>query len=510
MSKPGLLPTDLRSRCGIHLGWGLAPALLGAALVLLHPPELAAQAGATTGVIRGTVLDPAGYPLAGATVSVQHRETDLLTSVETTPSGTFVRTLLPPGTYDLTVTSGIPGFSSERIEGVALRVGEMVDLAVELRVVDHRDHHGGQRSAADAGHRGCHEFAAHARRRRVRAAQQRPEFREHDPAHAGGVSLPRAGRRRAEHQRPARHLQQLHRGRCGLQQPVLRGTARRAAAGVHVQSGRHRGTGSGQSGCDRRVRPLGGRLCQRDHQVGHQRTGRHGPLFRAMGRHRGPVSRGARRRPSRLQPQSDRRDAGRPACAGPGVLLPGLRPAGGGRDQAGDATRLRSGQPAETGGLPAVTVAGLVRRRIRSHQPHRRRTRPAGQAGPEHRRPAPGVGQVQLHLVGAGERHVRRRFLGRIGERDRGGPLARRQRQPSLAAVQRAVQRTPRSGRARRPASPISGTADPRRELAGTAAVRCDRRPALSGYRDGLRGRIPDRACRSSCRSIRRSTRASR
>ena len=135
MSKPGFLPTNLRSRCGIHLGWGLAPALLGAALVLLHPPELAAQAGATTGVIRGTVLDPTGYPLAGATVSVQHWETDLLTSVETTPSGTFVRTLLPPGTYDLTVTSGIPGFSSERIEGLALRVGEMVDLAVELRVV---------------------------------------------------------------------------------------------------------------------------------------------------------------------------------------------------------------------------------------------------------------------------------------------------------------------------------------------------------------------------------------
>ena len=135
MSKPGFLPTDLRSRCGIHLGRGLAPALLGAVLVLLHPPELAAQAGATTGAIRGTVLDPAGDPLAGATVSVQHWETDLLTSVKTTPSGTFVRTLLPPGAYDLTVTSGIPGFSSERIEGVALRVGEMVDLTVELRVV---------------------------------------------------------------------------------------------------------------------------------------------------------------------------------------------------------------------------------------------------------------------------------------------------------------------------------------------------------------------------------------
>ena len=59
----------------------------------------------------------------------------MLTSVETSSAGTFVRTLLPPGTYDLTFTAPLPGFSTERIEGVVLRVGGTLDLTVKLRIV---------------------------------------------------------------------------------------------------------------------------------------------------------------------------------------------------------------------------------------------------------------------------------------------------------------------------------------------------------------------------------------
>ena len=113
----------------------LTVVLLAAALINLTAPEIGAQAGTTTGVIRGTVRDPLGDPVAGAVVIVQHRETDLLTTVETASSGTFVRALLPPGTYDLTVAAATAGFGTERIEGARLRVGEMLDLAVALRVV---------------------------------------------------------------------------------------------------------------------------------------------------------------------------------------------------------------------------------------------------------------------------------------------------------------------------------------------------------------------------------------
>ena len=114
---------------------GVAVAALLAALPHLGAAELAAQAGATTGVIRGTVRDPTGGALAGAVIVIQHRETDLLTTVETTSSGTFARSLLPPGTYDLTVAPATAGFGTERIEGATLRVGGALDLALVLRIV---------------------------------------------------------------------------------------------------------------------------------------------------------------------------------------------------------------------------------------------------------------------------------------------------------------------------------------------------------------------------------------
>ena len=80
------------------------------------------------------VRDPIGQPVPGAVLIILHRETDLQTIVETTPAGAFVRTLLPPGTYDLTVTAD-GGYGVERLEGAALRVGETLDLAIDLRVV---------------------------------------------------------------------------------------------------------------------------------------------------------------------------------------------------------------------------------------------------------------------------------------------------------------------------------------------------------------------------------------
>ena len=122
-------------RVPLRLVITIAAALLAAALVHQNVPEVAAQTGTTTGIIRGTVRDPLGDPVAGAVVALQHRETDFLTTVETSSSGAFVRTLLPPGTYDLTVKVATSGFSTERIEGASLRVGEMLDLAVALKIV---------------------------------------------------------------------------------------------------------------------------------------------------------------------------------------------------------------------------------------------------------------------------------------------------------------------------------------------------------------------------------------
>ena len=126
---PGSRRSALRRRRTV------AVAVLFAALCHAGAAELAAQAGATTGIIRGSVRDPTGGALPGAVVVIQHRETDLLTTVEATPAGTFARTLLPPGTYDLTVAPAAGGFGTERIEGAVLRVGGALDIDVVLRVV---------------------------------------------------------------------------------------------------------------------------------------------------------------------------------------------------------------------------------------------------------------------------------------------------------------------------------------------------------------------------------------
>ena len=112
----------------------LARFLLPLALGCLHAPNLAAQAGTTTGVIRGEVSDPLGNPVPDAAIVIQHRGTDLVTTVETSREGKFVRNLLAPGTYDLTVTAA-GGFGTERIEGAILRVGEVLHFHLDLRIV---------------------------------------------------------------------------------------------------------------------------------------------------------------------------------------------------------------------------------------------------------------------------------------------------------------------------------------------------------------------------------------
>ena len=116
----------------LHVLAGIA---LTATLQGLHDVALRAQAGTTTGIIRGTVGDQLGAPLSGAVVVIQHRETDLVTTVETSAAGTFVRALLPPGTYDLTIAAATAGLGSERVEGASLRVGGTLDVDVRLQVV---------------------------------------------------------------------------------------------------------------------------------------------------------------------------------------------------------------------------------------------------------------------------------------------------------------------------------------------------------------------------------------
>src|SRR6266487_1737796 len=121
--------------CGIRLLKQLWLAVVPAALVLVaRQPSLAAQAQATTGVIRGVVSDASGSVVAGARVTVTDVETRFQRTVVTNEKGVFVAPLLPLGTYEVTAR-GV-GLGEKRQTGIVLRVGETVDLALKLEPVE--------------------------------------------------------------------------------------------------------------------------------------------------------------------------------------------------------------------------------------------------------------------------------------------------------------------------------------------------------------------------------------
>jgi hypothetical protein len=94
------------------------------AVVLLAAVSLSAQT--FRGTILGTVTDPSGAVIAGATVTVKNTGTGLERTTETSADGSYSVPELPIGTYTVTITQ--PGFQTFVATGVT------VDVASERRV----------------------------------------------------------------------------------------------------------------------------------------------------------------------------------------------------------------------------------------------------------------------------------------------------------------------------------------------------------------------------------------
>src|SRR5258706_15444614 len=99
-------------------------------LALAFPVVLAAQSQATTGVIRGTVTDPLGTAVAGATVVLHETQTGFQRQVVTNERGIFFAPLMPFCTYD--VSARAVGFSEARLTVVQLGLWETVNLKLAL------------------------------------------------------------------------------------------------------------------------------------------------------------------------------------------------------------------------------------------------------------------------------------------------------------------------------------------------------------------------------------------
>jgi carboxypeptidase family protein/TonB-dependent receptor-like protein len=105
-------------------------ALVVLASVVLLNSRLWAQAQATTGVIEGSVVDPSGAALPGASVSIKNTATNFEVTLTTNQQGRFRGLLLPLGPYRVTVT--LPGFATLVREGLRLGVGETITLDLRL------------------------------------------------------------------------------------------------------------------------------------------------------------------------------------------------------------------------------------------------------------------------------------------------------------------------------------------------------------------------------------------
>src|SRR5688572_24534736 len=75
------------------------------------------MAQATTGTLKGIVVDPNGAAVAGASVTVKNEATNVEQVTNATGDGIFTVTNLPPGKYTVTVATPA-GFSTKQVTGV--------------------------------------------------------------------------------------------------------------------------------------------------------------------------------------------------------------------------------------------------------------------------------------------------------------------------------------------------------------------------------------------------------
>ena len=100
-------------------------------IALLGATGVYAQGMGSSGAISGTVSDPSGATVAGATVEVKNRITGYDKTAKTEPDGVFKFNNLAPNNYHFSVTA--PGFEPH-VEDVTVRAGVAVTLAIGLKL----------------------------------------------------------------------------------------------------------------------------------------------------------------------------------------------------------------------------------------------------------------------------------------------------------------------------------------------------------------------------------------
>lgn len=107
-------------------------AALCAALVLLLAFDAPGRAQTTFGSITGTVTDPSGAAVPGATVTVTNQGTNAQQQVTTDAAGAFNASDLQPGTYEIQVEA--KGFTVARRTGIVVYAHNVINVNTSLTV----------------------------------------------------------------------------------------------------------------------------------------------------------------------------------------------------------------------------------------------------------------------------------------------------------------------------------------------------------------------------------------
>jgi carboxypeptidase family protein/TonB-dependent receptor-like protein len=106
--------------------------LLAFVLVFIAALSLFGQASAINGQIEGTVTDPSGAVVPGATITVENVNTGFTRSLKTDESGFFRIPVLPLGTYTLKASAS--GFADWTRNGILLSAGTTATVDVSLGI----------------------------------------------------------------------------------------------------------------------------------------------------------------------------------------------------------------------------------------------------------------------------------------------------------------------------------------------------------------------------------------
>jgi hypothetical protein len=137
-SAPSVNVSQVRTNFRVFAALAFAWALAVAGLFTVGSARMYGQLDTAT--LNGTVTDPKGGAIPGATVTVTNKDTSVDHTVTSNGDGNYTVPSLQPGTYIVTVSKA--GFSNSKETGVTLQVGsnsQTVEVTASTAFLDTTD-----------------------------------------------------------------------------------------------------------------------------------------------------------------------------------------------------------------------------------------------------------------------------------------------------------------------------------------------------------------------------------